>query len=310
MRTDRLLDGRLKLRHLTIVVVIADQGSVIAAAEALHVTQPVVTRALRDLEEILGVTVFERGPRGVTPTAFGESFLQHARTVLAQLRQAGREIDQLTNADLGTATVGTHLAGSNLLLPRAIASLKEEHPRLTVVVREATPDLLQTALLAGDCDLIVGRLNARAPEALEQHLLYREPIRLVARAGHPVHTLTSPSLRRLAEFPWVFPVEQTSLRAELEELFVHEGVPLPANRVECTSMLTLRELLVSTDVLAALPMLIATQDDKLRLIDIPLRPIGRSVGVTLPAHRPLSPAAAALMRHLRRQAAALSIPPS
>lgn len=306
MAQDRLLDGRLKLRHLTLVVTIADNGSVVRAAEALHITQPVVTRGLREVEDILGVSLFDRGPRGVTPTLFGESFLEHARAVIAQLRQADRQIELLTNADLGTVTVGTHLAGSNLLLPRAIAALKQEHPRLTIVVREATPDVLHAALLAGDCDLVVGRLGARSHGGISQQMLYREPIRIVARVDHPVHALKSPPLRQLVEYPWIFPIEQTALRSELEDLFIHEGVAIPVNRVECTSMLTLRQLLVSTDCVAALPMLIATQDDKLRLVDTRLSSIRRAVGVTYAADRPLPPAAKALLAHLRTQAAGLN----
>jgi DNA-binding transcriptional LysR family regulator len=300
-----ILDGRLKLRHLSLVVAIADRGSVVGAAQALHVTQPVVTRALHEVEEILGVRLFDRGARGVLPTAYGDAFLEHARAVLAQLRQAERRIDLLRRAELGAVTVGTHLAGSNLLLPRAIAALKQEHPRLTVVVREATPDVLHAGLSAGDVDLVVGRLTARAPEALAQEILYHEPIRLVARAGHPVHALDSPTLAQLAGYPWIFPIEETALRAELEHLFVREGVPLPVNRVECTSMLTLRGLLVATDVLAALPMLIAADDDKLEFVDAPLHSIRRAVGVTRPAGRPLSPGARALLNHLRREAAGL-----
>jgi DNA-binding transcriptional LysR family regulator len=300
---DRLLDGRLKLRHLSLIVNVADSGSLVGAATAMHITQPVVTRGLREVEDILGVTLFERGPRGVTPTLFGESFLEHARAVITQLRQADKHIGLLTNADLGTVTVGTHLAGSNLLLPRAIAALKREHPRLTVVVREATPDVLQTALLAGDIDMVIGRLTAAAPDNLIQHMLYREPVRVVARADHPVHSLKSPTLKQLAGYPWIFPVEQTTLRHELEGVFVHEGVPIPTNRIECTSILTLRELLVTTDFIATLPMLIATQDDKLRLIDTRLRTIRRSVGVTRPAGGPLSPAAKTLILHLSQQAA-------
>ena len=305
MATHRLLDGRLKLRHLGLVAAIADNGSIVRAAEAMHITQPVVTRGLQEVEEILGVALFDRGPRGVTPTLYGDTFVEHARAVLAQLRQAEKQIDLLTNAELGTVTVGTHLAGSNLLLPRAIAALKAEHPRLTVVVREGTPDVLQTALLSGQCDLTVGRLSAKTPAALVQHMLYREPIRLVARLDHPVHALERPSLSQLVDFPWIFPIEETALRTELEELFCHEGLAIPENRIECTSILTLRELLLSTDVLAALPMLIAKHDDKLALIDTPLESIRRSVGVSRSAHRPLSPAATALLAHLRQQATGL-----
>ncbi|UIP57558.1 LysR substrate-binding domain-containing protein [Agromyces marinus] len=307
MVSDRLLDGRLKVRHLVLLTAIADEGTLVRAAESLHITQPVVTRALREVEDLLGVQLFERMPRGVTPTEYGRAFIERARSVLAELRAADEEVRLLQTGRLGTVTVGTHLAGSNLLLPRAIAALKAEHPRLTVVVREATPDTLQQLLLAGDLDLTVGRLSPTVPVRLEQERLHQEPIRLVARAGHPVHGGNrASSLAELIAFPWIFPVAQTALRDELEAVFFHEGLPLPADRVECTSMLTLRNLLVSTDVIAALPMFIAVDDRELRILPTPLSSIRRSVGVTRPKDRMPSPAASALLVHLREVGAQLA----
>ncbi|MDN5919782.1 MAG: LysR substrate-binding domain-containing protein, partial [Pseudonocardia sp.] len=245
--------------------------------------------------------------RGVTPTPYGDSFISHARSILAQVHQAGQEIDDLATGDAGTATVGTHLAGSNLLLPRAIAAVKQAHPTLTVVVREGTPDTLQTELLTGDIDLTVGRLYPAPPPHLVQERLYREPIRLVARRDHPVHAESrAPALKELSRYPWVFPIAQTALRAELEKAFSQAGAPIPDNRIECTSMLTLRQLLVTTDVIAALPMLIATQDDKLAFLSTRLGSIRRAVGVTRSADRDLSPAGSALLHHLREEATGLT----
>lgn len=307
MLQDRLLDGRLKLRHLVLLTAVADHGTVVAAAKALHITQPVVTRAIHELEEILGVSLFDRGPRGVTPTIYGEGFIAHARAVLAQVRQAAAQIDELSRADVGQVVVGTHLAGANLLLPSAIGTLKEEHPRLTVVVREATPDLLLHLLQSGEVDLTVGRLTARPPEGLRQERLYLEPISLVARVEHPIHLRTGPSLAEMSDLPWIFPVEQTELRSELEAAFLAEGISLPDNRVECTSMPTLRQLLVTTDVIAALPRLIALNDSRLRIVSTNLPTIRRSVGVAIPSDRPLMPATAALLEHLRAAASRLDV---
>lgn len=305
MLKERLLDGRLKLRHLIIVTTIADEGSVVAAARALYVTQPVVTRALHEVEEILSVPLFERRPHGVVPTAYGDSFVMHARAVLAQLRQADSRIRELADGEAGRVVVGVHLAGSNVVLPQAIAALKAERPGLTIVVREATPDVLQRGVLAGEVDLVIGRLMAHAPEGLDQRRLYLEPIRIVARAEHPAHRIDHPSLADLAGLPWILPIEQTALRTELEEAFLAAGVGVPEDRIECTSMLTLQHLLVTSDVLAALPMLVARNDDRLRLVPVELQSIRRSVGVTTAHGRPVSPGVRALVDHLRRAAGEL-----
>ncbi|MEO6886539.1 MAG: LysR family transcriptional regulator, partial [Jatrophihabitantaceae bacterium] len=149
MDIPRLLDGRLKLRHLVLVDALTEHGTLVAAATQLRVTQPVLTRALQEVEQILGVPLYDRGPRGVRPTIYGTAFTEHARSVLAQLTQAGRHVAELADAGLGTVTVGTHLAGSNLLLPRAIARMKRERPHVTVIIHEATPEALLTDLEAG-----------------------------------------------------------------------------------------------------------------------------------------------------------------
>ena len=89
------------------------------------------------------------------PFSARPSQLMHG-PVIAQLTEAGRHVVELADANRGTVIVGTHLAGSNVLLPGAIARLKVHHPLLTVVVREGTPEQLLTDLEAGRIDLIVG----------------------------------------------------------------------------------------------------------------------------------------------------------
>lgn len=303
MDPDRLLDGRLKLRHLVLVTTIAEHGSVIRAAEHLHVTQPVVTRGLRELETVLGVQIFDRGPRGVSPTLYGHAFIEHAQAVLAQIRQAGRHVAELSEGHVGSVTVGTHLAGSNVLLPMAIGRLKRERPRVTVIVKEATPDVLAADLLAGQVDLTVGRLTpADDGGRTTQVQLYSEPVRLVTRTGHPAASAPAPALPELLDYPWILPVGQTALRHELEEVFFAQGLPLPADRVECTSILTLRSLLLCNDAIAALPMLIAEGDDLLLTLPTPLQGVRRLVGATVAANRAPSPSSSLLLHHLRRAA--------
>ncbi|MBP1160998.1 DNA-binding transcriptional LysR family regulator [Rhodococcus sp. PvR044] len=306
MDTPRLLDGRLKLRHLVLVDALTRQGSVVGAAAALHVTQPVATRSLHDLESILGVELYERGPRGITPTIFGEAFTSHARAVIAQLTQAGRHVVELADADRGTVVVGTHLAGSNVLLPGAIARLKVERPLLTVIVREGTPETLLVELEAGRVDLIVGRLTSPTDQSAIRDTLYEESVELVTRAHHPLAELDGLTLADLADYPWILPGVETSLRRELEEFFARNGMPLPENRVEATSFLTVRQLLIETDMIAVLPSLIPRDDARLTTLPVTLDPIGHRVGITLSPGRTLSPSAEALVGNLRRIAAEIA----
>ncbi|XRQ15939.1 LysR substrate-binding domain-containing protein [Actinomadura welshii] len=307
MRPLDLLNGRLKLRHLVLVVAIAEHGSVLRAAEHLHLAQPAVTRSLREVEGVLGVELFTRGPRGVTPTLFGDAFVEHARAALAELRRAGERITGLADGEVGTVTIGTLLAGSNVLLPRAIAALKKERPGITVIVQEATFDAQVPRLLDGEIDLILGRLNPIDDlHGLRQITLYGEPVHLVARRGHPARSRPDLGLADLLDYPWVLPLEQTALRSELEQVFRAEGLVLPGNLVECTSVLTVRTLVRDTDMIAALPELVGRTDADIAPLPVPLETVRRQVGVTLPAHRAPTPSARIMLDHLRREAAELT----
>ncbi|WP_097937435.1 MULTISPECIES: LysR substrate-binding domain-containing protein [unclassified Streptomyces] len=306
-----LLDGRLKFRHLTLLIAVYDHGSVVRAAESLHLTQPAATRTLRELEAVAELPLFVRVPRGMRPTVYGEALVGHARAVVAEIRRAKEHLTGLREGQDGTVTVGTLLAGANVLLPRAVARLKKERPRLTVVVREGTLDVLHPALLGGELDLIVGRVGPvlGGGEALRQRMLYREPIRLAVRAGHPL-LAEGPAggvvaLTDALAHPWILPVEQTALRQELGALFLDRGLPLPADRVECTSILTMRALLLQTDMVALLPELVLRDDEHLAALPVELPSVGRTVGVTEAAHRTRTPALEALLCHLDEEAALL-----
>lgn len=302
-----LLDGRLKFRHLTLLIAVSEHGSVVRAAESLHLTQPAATRTLHELEAIADLPLFVRVPRGMRPTVYGAALTEHARAVVAEVRRAGEHLTGLRQGQDGTVTVGTLLAGANVLLPRAVAGLKRERPRLTVVVREGTPDVLHPALLAGELDVIVGRVGSVPAEGdgLRQRMLYREPIRLAVRSGHPLLDAEGVTLTDTLGFPWILPVEQTALRQELGALFVDRGLALPTDRVECTSILTMRALLLQTDMVALLPELVLREDEHLAALPVELPSVGRTVGTTEAPHRTRTPALQALLHHLDQEAVLL-----
>lgn len=298
MEMPKLLDGRLKIRHLLLVDALTRRGTIIGAAAELYISQPVATRSLLDIERILGVTLFERGPRGVTPTVFGSAFASHSRAIIAQLTETGRHLVELADADRGTVVVGSHLAGSSMLLPGAIAHLKAHHPLLMVVVREGTPEQLLTDLEAGAIDIIVGRLTAPTDHTFIRETLYTESVQLVARVKHPASANENLHLSDTLDYPWILPGIETALRAELAEFFADNELALPENRVETTSYLTIRQLVIETDMLAVLPDLLARNDARLMSLPISLGGIGHHVGTTRASSRIATPTAQAFIASL------------
>ena len=292
-----LLNGPLKIRHLVLVLAIADHGTIVSAARHLYITQPAVSRGLREVEDALGAPLFERGARGVRPTPFAEVFISHARAVVGHLQQATQHIAELADASAGSVTIGTYVAGGNLLLPKAIARLKQQRPHVSVHVHEATPDRLTNGLVAGEIDIVVGRLTPHpdVPE-LQQAALYHEPFEVVARHGHPVFERGETALNQLRNYPWVMPVAQTALRGDLETAFARERLELPEQQVDCSSTMTLRAIVAETDFLALQPRTIGTADPLLRIVGARIKGISQTVGVTTLQDRLPSPAVVLMLR--------------
>lgn len=297
---------RVSVRQLRLMAAIAEGGSMVRAAETVGVTQPAVTKAVRDLERDLGVPLFERGNRGVTPTIYGEALVRHARRVLAQLAHAVEEIDDLAHGAGGRVAVGTLLAASAWLLPRAISLLRAERPRVVVDVVEGTNDRLQPMLLRGDLDMVVGRLSEfRHRTGIQQEALYSEEIVILARPGHSLARSEPLKLADLREADWILPPPETTLRRQLEKVFFDAGLDPPHCAVQSVSLLTNRQLLCRSDLIGAWPRGVAADDlSHGRLVCLPVRldrvlwPVG--VSTRKPAR--LSPAASALLSMMRTAA--------
>ena len=99
--TPWFLRARLKTRQLMLLIAIGDEGNIHRAAEILNMSQPAASKLLKDLEDVLGVSLFERLPRGMRPTWYGETMIRYARIALASLAQAGSELDALKTGRFG-----------------------------------------------------------------------------------------------------------------------------------------------------------------------------------------------------------------
>jgi len=302
-RLERWITRKFRLRHVELIAELYDCRSILKAARRLSLTQPTVTKALRDVESTLGVRLFERSNRGLEPTAYGEIFARHAKIVLAQLRHAAEELESLRAGYSGKVTVGTLLAASASILPDAIAMLKQQRPAVAISVVVGTYDILMPSLLAGDLDMVLGRLPEEGrSRALVYEEFYAEPICVVARRAHPLARKRRLSLRELANEPWLLPLPETALRRQIERAFVEAGAQLPRNVIESVSILTNRALLRKSDLIGVMPYHVALDDVEqglLAILPVKLKSIETPVGAILRAPGKLPPAAAALLDCLR-----------
>ena len=294
---------RVSIRQLRLVTTIAEVGSMVRAGEAVGMTQPAVTKAVRDLERTFGVALFDRGNRGVTPTIYGEALVRHAQGVLAQVEHAAEEIDDLAHGAGGRVAIGTLLAASAWLLPNAISRLRAERPRVVIDVVEGTNDRLQPMLLRGDLDMVVGRLSEfRHRTGVHQEPIYSEEIAILTKPDHPLARHEHLSLADLQEADWILPPPETTLRRQLEKAFFDAGLDPPRCAVQSVSLLTNRQLLYDSDLIGAWPRGVAADEfahGRLAPLPVRLDDILWPVGVSTRKQARLSPAAEALLTVLR-----------
>lgn len=230
-----MIDSRIKLRHLTCFLEVAGRAGFSRAADALHLTQPAVSRAIAELEDILGAQLFERGRGGTVLTPKGLAFRAHAGAAFAEL---GRGIDTLRRPDAGsggTLSVGVLPTVAARIMPEAVRRAKQAGLAATIVIEAGPNGWLLDQLNEGRLDLVVGRLaEPGAMKGLAFEHLYSEPIVFVARPGHPAHTGHPVGLAEIARHPLIMPGPGSIIRPEIDRLFLMEGVAGPAEHIETT----------------------------------------------------------------------------
>ncbi|WP_028767733.1 LysR substrate-binding domain-containing protein [Shewanella fidelis] len=301
--------SRLKFKYLRLLVTVGEERNIFRAAQILNMAQPAATKIIRDIEDILEIKLFDRSSRGVTPTLFGDVLIKHAKLILSQVKHASEELSSLQGGLSGRVTIGTLLAASAILLPKAIARLKRECPNVSVVIVEGTADKLMSALKINDIDLVVGRISEiNDEEQLQNEMLYHDPFSLVARADHPAQLQSALSLTDLLQYEWILPPKETLLRREIEDLFHRENLIVPANATESISILANRTLLQETDMISILPNEVIKNYETvgiLKRLPIDLHCDPGAIGITIKANRELPPVCHSLLNALRIEAEAI-----
>ena len=129
---ESLIGRRLRLRDLHVFFAVVQSGSMAKAATHLRVTQPAVSKAISELEGVLGVRLFDRSTQGVTPTVYGEALMKCGSTVFDELRQGIRAIEFLADPTSGDVRIGCLMSVAALILPVVIQRFAQKYPRVVV----------------------------------------------------------------------------------------------------------------------------------------------------------------------------------
>lgn len=259
------------LRQLRFFVAAAEQGSVSGAARALSISQSSITEAVRALEDDLGVTLFERLPRGLELTHRGSLFLRHARQILADVANARQAFRDEGEQSGGRLTLGVTSLVAGYVLSDILARYRRAHPRVELAVTEDSGEYLQHLLIGGELDvavLLTSSIRDRA--ALHVETLIVSPYRLWLPLGHPLaqaESIALPQLAGEALIQLMVDEIEESTRALMAALAVRPEIAFRTRSVEAV-----RSLVATGAGLAILPGLVyrpwSLEGDRIEIRDV------------------------------------------
>ena len=229
--------SRLKLRQLALLQTIDRHRSLGRVAAEMHLSQPAITKALHEVEDIFGSTLFTRSSRGLVPTPAGDAVLHYARRWLAELEATTRVLTSIEAGRSGRLRLGLTQQVPNQLMSAALTHLLDRSPRISVMVREGTTDELVANLLAREIDCAIGRSYDGDASGLVQQAIYEQEPCLIVGARNVKRLSRGPlDWARLAQLDWILPPPNTPMRRTYNAVFVGAGVQPPMPILETTSL--------------------------------------------------------------------------
>lgn len=233
MRQAEHVNRRIKLRHLNVLHAVAQRGSMAKAAEQLAISQPVVSKAIAELEQMLGVRLFDRGPQGVELTLYGRSLLKRSIGIFDDLRTAVAEIEFLADPTAGELRIGTTEPFAAGLVADVIEILSRRHPRIAFHIFQSDPvALVDRELRERRVELAIGRLPALArDDDFETTVLFHDRLVAVCGAQSDWARRRKIHLSELVDEPWCVPPPESPVGSQFIAAFRAAGLEPPRHTV-------------------------------------------------------------------------------
>jgi DNA-binding transcriptional LysR family regulator len=277
-------DRMLTLSQLAAFLATAQAGGFKAGARQLGLSQPSVHRAVRQLQDVLGVELLEQTSLGLAPTRGGADFATSVALILREIDLVADDLDEARGRHRGRVAIGSLALGRSELVPRAVARVVKFFPDARFLIQDGTYDQLLQGLRAGELDLIVTAGRPLATDDVTEVPLFDDVLAVVVRAGHPLAVNGVSSIADLRSYPWILPRQDTPTRRRCDALLEQIGGPEPVGLIETGALVSVRALLLESDrltVLSRRQIAVDMESGLLAALDLPLPEPRRSIVATL-----------------------------
>jgi LysR family transcriptional regulator, regulator of abg operon len=293
----------VKLSNLRALVAAIDKGSLRAAARQLGLSQPALTKALRDLEIELEAPLLVRSSVGVSPTAQGKVLHAHALTIMRELTAATDQVKQLSGMMCGQLAVGAVPLAVLLLMPETLRTFTAEFPNIELRLTEELYMAQLQRLRHGDVDIAVGGIPGSLPmgEFIVEELMITTMVPVVAKNSQRARAR---SLSELQTARWVY-TGVTNAEGYAKALFEAHDLASPKVGAVVNSTLALLSLVINGDYVGLMPQQIASNAlaaDFLEVIPIRERGLDLKIGAMIRKDKAVAPAVRHFLAHLHRAA--------
>lgn len=224
----------MEIRQLRYFLDIAQTDHLTQSARNLFVTQSTLSHGLRQLEDELGVKLFDRVGRGLRLSQAGAAFQTYAGRALQEIEAGRMALTEMTGLQSGSLTVGVIPTFLNTLIPAAVAAFSAAYPKVRVVVRDLRADPIEELLMTGQLDVGIAFHPTERAE-IEAEPLFEERMLLVVGLGHPLMRRKTLAMKALANVPLALLTRSFATRRLIDDAFREAGVTPPI-RVEMESV--------------------------------------------------------------------------
>ena len=318
MNTIDRVAHRLKLRDLRLLEAVVSSKSMARAAAQLNLTQPAVSKAVSELEHMLGVRLLDRNRQGIEPTPHGRALLRRGAAIFDELRQGVSELEFLSDPTAGEVRVATSEPIAAGLLPIVIGRLSRRYPRVSIYVTQSPIAMLHHRvpqygeLRERNVDLVFGPVVRRlADDDLETEILFEEDLHVVAQARNACSQRRKITLADLIDHPWCLPALDSLVGMRCVEAFRASGLDVPRRTVTSVSMQLQMGLVTTQKYLTMFPTsLVRFGGQRFSIkalpIELPVEP--RLIGIITLKNRTISPVAQLFVQAVREAAKPMAKP--